>query len=388
MRAAHAVWIAVPILWAMMCTSESGNELDLLRDLQWMSRATVTQVKAQIEAGADPLKPAAPLRPGVDKHPGHTPLHFAAQANPDPTVSALFIGLGADLEARSSLADGGTPLHLAAGGWGIRRAELLLMGRNSIGTVGLREIVNGLHKLEQIGKLTGNSLHVIEILLDTGANINSVDDWGASPLHRAAAVASNPDTVDLLLSRGAKLDAVDSRGWTPLHMAALSNMTPEVVQYLLDNGADFTAPSNQGGTPLHFASESVNLRVLSTLLRAGSYVDARDKENMTPLHVAARNPIPAFARVLLDHGADLESKDIRGRTPLHWSLWSNDNPGISILLIERGADVNSRDDEGKLPMEIVMSNTHIRRNLRGWSEELYGRLIELLYRATAVPTKP
>ena len=330
--------------------------------------------------GADPLKPADPLRPGVDKHPGHTPLHFAAQANPDPSVAAYLIELGADLEARSSLADGGTPLHLAAGGWGMRRAELFLMGRNSIGTVGLKKIVDGLHNLEQRGKLTGNNLHVVEILLDTGADINALDLWGASPLHRAAAVASNPDTVELLLSRGARLDAVDSRGWTPLHMAALSNMTHEVVQYLLDHGADFNASSNQGRTPLHFAAESVTPKVLSALLHAGSYVDAKDKENTTPLHVAARNPISDFAQLLLDHGADLESKDFRGRTPLHWSLRSNDNPAMSILLIERGADINSKDDEGILPAEIMESNTYVRHNMREWSEELYWRLAELLFR--------
>ena len=381
MRFAHSVLTAVPILWVMICTSVSGTELDLLRDLQWMSRATVTQVKAQVEAGADPLKPADSLRPGVDKHPGHTPLHFAAQANPDPSVAALLIELGADLEARSSLVDGGTPLHLAAGGWGIRRAEFMLMGRSNIRRVGVKQIVDWLHEMEQIGKVTGNNLHAVEILLDMGADINSLDIWGASPLHRAAAVASNPDTVELLLSRGARLDAVDTRGLTPLHMAAMSNVMPDVLQLLLDHGADVDARSAVGATPLLLAAAvNFNPEVLSVLLSAGSDITARDGEGKTPLHAAAVNPIPDFSRLLLDHGTELEIKDNRGRTPLHSSLWEKNNPAVSILLIERGADIYAVDGDGMLPMEIVESNAYIRQSLREWSEELYERLVELLFR--------
>ena len=343
-----------------------------------MSRATVAQVEAQVDAGADPLKPADSLKPGVDKHPGHTPLHFAAQANPDPSVAALFIEFGADLDARSFLADGGTPLHLAAGGWGIRRAELLLLGRNSIGTLGMRIYIKMLHEMEQRGRMAGNNLYVIKYLLKNGANIEARDNRGASPLHRAAAVAANPDVLELLLSHGATLDAKDSRGLTPLHTAALCNMAPEVVQFLLDNGATLDARSVGGKIPLHFAAMNINPEVLSVLINSGSDINARDKKNRTPLHVAADNTIPDLVKFLLDHGADPEMQDGQGRTPLHTSLWSNHNPAVSIFLIEQGANIWTKDAEGNLPMDIAESNSFF---FRRWSEEQYKRLIMLLSRA-------
>ena len=329
----------------------------------------------QLPAATRP--PADSLRPGVDKHPGHTPLHFAAQANPDPSVTAYFIELGADLEARSFLADGGTPLHLAAGGWGIRRAEFLLLGRNSIGTLGMKIYIKMLHEMEQRGRMAGNNFHVIEYLLKNGANIEARDDRGASPLNRAAAVAENSDVLELLINHGAALDTKDSRGLTPLHAAALCNMAPEVVQFLVDHGATLDARSVGGKTPLHFAAMNINPKALSVLISSGSDITARDKKNRTPLHIAADNTIPDLAKFLLDHGADLETQDSQGRTPLHTSLWSNHNPAVSILFIERGANIWTQDAEGNLPMDIAESNSFL---LRRWSEEQYERLKALLFR--------
>ena len=116
------------IIILLVCTAaipnSSASECGRLCDLQWMANATVAQVEAEVDAGADPLSPGKR---------GHTPLHVAAQANPNPSIAALLIEYGADIQARSLLYDGGTPLHVAAGGYGnsSRLHKLIVQGYSS-----------------------------------------------------------------------------------------------------------------------------------------------------------------------------------------------------------------------------------------------------------------
>ena len=368
----HRIWIAVPILWAMMVTSASAEACGRLCDLEWMSAAGIAEVKAEIEAGVDPL--------ALEEHLDNL-LHLAAQANPDPSVVALFVDLGADLEAphSSSFFYGGTPLHVAAGGWGIVSAKLTVLASVLLQKhgwkQGSRKFFEEKEELERMLKVIGNRPEVVEVLLDSGAEVLVRDNRGASPLHRAAAASIYVEVLELLLDRGAKLEEKDDNGLTPLHWAALCNTTPEVVQRLLDHGADVDAHSTMG-TPLHLAALNLRLEVSSALLESGASVDTRNDGEETPLHRAARNRVPDVARVLLDHGADLESKDERGRTPLHVSLDAY-NPAVSILLIERGANARVRDGKGRRPRDIMESKSRLYEQYRR-SEELYQQLSRLL----------
>lgn len=114
------------------------------------------------------------------KEAGATPLLRAALSG-DLTVVRLLLNHGAD--PRIPTFDHTTPLMVAAGvGW----ADGMM-----------REYSED------------ETLEVVKLLLDRGADVNAANDHGITPLHGAAYKAANK-VVQLLVDRGAKLDALDN----------------------------------------------------------------------------------------------------------------------------------------------------------------------------------
>ena len=59
-----------------------------------------------------------------------------------------------------------------------------------------------------------------QLLLESGSNSESQDQWGCTPLHWAARRGHN-ETVDRLIQKGsANVQAIDNNGFTALHLAA------------------------------------------------------------------------------------------------------------------------------------------------------------------------
>jgi 26S proteasome non-ATPase regulatory subunit 10 len=76
---------------------------------------------------------------------------------------------------------------------------------------------------------------VCELLIEYGADVNSVDDLGLSPL-RWAVDGSEAGVVRLLLDRGADVNLKDAEGITPLRRA-LDKKRDEIAALLRDHGA-------------------------------------------------------------------------------------------------------------------------------------------------------
>ena len=93
--------------------------------------------------------------------------------------------------------------------------------------------------------------HVVQLLLDRGAEPNIADTEGYTSLHLAALNGHN-DVVLLLLDRGAEPNMINEDGVTPLIFASRYGNT-EVVQFLLDRKADPNVSDQEGYTPLHIA---------------------------------------------------------------------------------------------------------------------------------------
>ena len=60
----------------------------------------------------------------------------------------------------------------------------------------------------------------LRALLDAGADIHALSFSGRTPLHEAAANASDPAVIELLVAAGGDVNALDSNGYAPLHSAA------------------------------------------------------------------------------------------------------------------------------------------------------------------------
>ena len=89
-------------------------------------------------------------------------------------------------------------------------------------------------------------------LLDGGANVESRNESGRTPL-MLAALKSNAEMVKLLLEHGADVNAVDSSGMTALMWAAFGG-SAESVRLLIDKGAKIDTKDQSGKTALDWAS--------------------------------------------------------------------------------------------------------------------------------------
>lgn len=84
-----------------------------------------------------------------------------------------------------------------------------------------------------------------------------------------AAEAGKLDDVTALLEKGADIDTTDDFGRTPLMMSALGGHT-RIAKVLIDAGADIGAAAKYGQTALQFAEEQGNSDIAGMLRAAGA----------------------------------------------------------------------------------------------------------------------
>jgi ankyrin repeat protein len=172
------------------------------RALRGVPAGKVDLVRALLAHGADPNARMAKAPPrvgysqlsveqrvaGVNVYAGATPLVLAAWAG-DAEVMRLLAANGADPELRTT--DNTTALMIAAG-LGRYAAESRVTERQALDTVALA--------------------------LALGNDVNARNDAGNTALHGAAYIKSNA-IVQLLVERGAEVNSTNNRGQTPLTIA-------------------------------------------------------------------------------------------------------------------------------------------------------------------------
>uniref|UniRef100_A0A2A4JMK8 Uncharacterized protein n=1 Tax=Heliothis virescens TaxID=7102 RepID=A0A2A4JMK8_HELVI len=207
----------------------------------------------------------------------------------------------------------------------------------------------------------------LELLLTFGANPDSRDRAGLTPLMKAARQRKGMDAVLLLISFGADVNAMaDARNdyRTVMHYAVLSG-NPEVVNLMIKQGArvNYECPELSKPSPLDLAILKGDVAMLQMLLAAGAQVNASSSVIGSPLHVACSDNITnrkEIVQILLESGADPNLKVYNDedatqlRPALAEYLASNPEPSAEIvaLLLRYGARVimktQFRDPDGIL----------------------------------------
>ena len=98
----------------------------------------------------------------------------------------------------------------------------------------------------------------VQAELDGGPDVMARDEYGNTPLHKAAHYGY-AENIQALLTADADVMARDVSGSTPLHWAALHD-APASIQALLATGADAKAKDKDGETPWALAQENEKLK--------------------------------------------------------------------------------------------------------------------------------
>ena len=260
---------------------------------------------------------------------GEAPLHVAVG---NPEMARLLIARGADVNARDG--SGRTPLFCLA----------------ALGTLGTRRIESKEATFE-----------LADLLIAHGADIEgrSTDHFGSpargcTPLH-AAADGSYLVMIEKLLMVGANIDTLDDEGYTPLALAAKRGHI-EAAGLLIEKGADVNlSGQNRGYCPLAAAIERGQTRMVECLLKAGA-----DPNPEQVIHAAVTHTQDSYSgkeigadilSMLIHAGVDVKKVDHSGRTPLDYAVSYHPDAlsrkAIVQMLLDNGALVHSTDSKGR-----------------------------------------
>ncbi len=178
-------------------------------------------------------------------------------------------------------------------------------------------------------------------LVDSGANANTADEYGETPVTLAAA---NGDAalVQRLIAAGGSARAARWNGETTLMIAAGAGSL-ETVRELVRHGADVNAAEPRGGqTALMWAAAEGHRDVVAGLVEMGANVNAASKTGFTPLVFATIKDDSASIKALLEAGANPNVVVLSGAKPIIVAQQYR-HTAAALLLLEDGADINARD---------------------------------------------
>jgi ankyrin repeat protein len=164
-----------------------------------------------------------------------------------------------------------------------------------------------------------------------GYPVDSTDKHGFTPLAWTA-FKGHDDIAAFLLQQGAQPDTYDEFGLSPVHKAAAYDH-PKVIRALLRSQQSCSADIRTGSVsaPAHYEAQSAGhqtplicasrtgagARAAAVLIEEfGASVSAQDASLNTALHYAAKNNDLALMRVLLRNGAPADTLNHNGQKPV------------------------------------------------------------------------
>ena len=199
---------------------------------------------------------------------------------------------------------------------------------------------------------------VCQVLIDAGADTETKDDYGRSPLHFACRSGAL-DVVKMLVEAGAGVCVTDNAGITGLMFGAYHGHTETVRALLCMPKVDVNQSNNSGSTSLHCAATQDILAVVEVLIAAGADIEAETMRRITPLHCACHNGKLEIAKVLLKAGADVCAVDNRGDTCLSYAAAFAHTETVRYLAGLPGVDVNRKDNDGNTAVLVAAERVHI-----------------------------
>lgn len=160
-----------------------------------------------------------------------------------------------------------------------------------------------------VAAVSGN-LEIVKLLLDYGANINSLSDTGSTPLRSVCFLCkdddrpsqSNQNSTDNENAFNEPVFGFDNGQDHQQDSTQDVDRYFQIVKLLVDSGADISKPNYNGGTCLINSIHNLELTVY--LLDHGCDVNASDNQSKTALHYAIQQNRVEVTKTLLARGAD------------------------------------------------------------------------------------
>ncbi|CAB0034943.1 unnamed protein product [Trichogramma brassicae] len=217
---------------------------------------------------------------------------------------------------------------------------------------------------------------VAELLLRAGADPNSVDNDGMTPLITICEYHGDVDLARMLFELSDKkyrvpVDHLDEYKNTPLHLALNYDYT-ELALFLLIMGADPNlADGADGNNGLHHVCKmgEGNDGLADMIFGNDGYkplpINAQNDKGNTPLHLAVKSGASNMVEVLLRHGADSNATNKKGMTPLHLLCKKYDDPTMLNLFLRvndelgRPVLIDALDNKGATPLVWALGRDNI-----------------------------
>ncbi len=284
------------LAWGSSGAAQTASESSRLFDA--VDTRDLERVQSLLASDADP---------DVRNANGETPLLRASALNA-PDISEALLRAGADPNAVDRDLEGALGLHFPYG---------------------------------------SESAHLLEVLLEFGADPSASNKAGVTPL-MFAANARQPHLVATLLERGAYPLSADTGGMTALHYAALRGSSGSAT-LLLDAGVPIDEPDRLGRSPFLLAVGGGAPRTAGVLRGRGANTDHRDGAGNHALSYAAQIEEPGLLSLLLSWGIEPNLRGRGGSTALMVAATAGRREAVDLLLAA-GADPDLANESGTTPL--------------------------------------
>jgi len=198
-----------------------------------------------------------------------------------------------------------------------------------------------------IGACTSNKLDIVKLMVEKGANVNTLKINGTAAIH-IAAKNGNFEILKFLVKKGADIKIEPTkygyREANTLHFACEGGNI-DIVKFLVENGLNVNQKDNREYLPMHFAIKNQHVDIVKYLISVGANENG---SNSIALQLACDVENKEIVLLLLEKGANVSfiNKSYYYCSKALGVACRKGNTEIVDILLEHGADVNAKTRSG------------------------------------------